>query len=81
MHEICAGLLEDISSSKRLKTQVFYTLRKKKIEEDNTKSKNQAKYAALQDEIKEGQLIPSVGRTSTSCVPHFISAFKFYALK
>ncbi|GKC24609.1 reverse transcriptase domain-containing protein [Tanacetum coccineum] len=39
--------LEDISSSKRLKTQVFYTLRKKEIKEDNNKSKNQAKYATL----------------------------------
>ncbi|GJR85284.1 hypothetical protein Tco_0209295 [Tanacetum coccineum] len=53
--------LEDILSSKRLKTQVFYTLREKKIKEDNTKSKNQAKYAALlrkytalQDEVNEG---------------------------
>ncbi|GJZ04807.1 retrovirus-related pol polyprotein from transposon TNT 1-94 [Tanacetum coccineum] len=64
-HEICAGLLEDISSSKRLKTQAFYTSRKKKTEENNTKSKNQAKYAALlrkytalQDEVNEEQLIP-----------------------
>ncbi|GKA85672.1 hypothetical protein Tco_0807326 [Tanacetum coccineum] len=55
------GSLEDISSLKRLKTQVFYTLRKKKIKEDNTKSKNQAKYAsllrkyaALQDGVNEG---------------------------
>nr|GEV11776.1 uncharacterized mitochondrial protein AtMg00810-like [Tanacetum cinerariifolium] len=47
--------LEDISSSKKLKTQVFYTLRKKKIKEDNTKSKNQAKYAALQDKVNEGR--------------------------
>ncbi|GJS51345.1 reverse transcriptase domain-containing protein [Tanacetum coccineum] len=44
---LTSGSLEDISSSKRLKTQVFYTLQKKKIEEHNTKSKNQAKYAAL----------------------------------
>ncbi|GKB75815.1 hypothetical protein Tco_0942710 [Tanacetum coccineum] len=36
------GSLEDISSSKRLKTQVFYTLWKKNIQEDNTKSKSQA---------------------------------------
>ncbi|GKA34516.1 hypothetical protein Tco_0720945 [Tanacetum coccineum] len=56
--------LEDISSSKRLKTQVFYTLQKNKIKEDNTKSKNQAKcaallrkYPALQDEVNKGQLI------------------------
>ncbi|GJZ83017.1 reverse transcriptase domain-containing protein [Tanacetum coccineum] len=66
LFKVCSdGSLEDISSSKRLKTQVFYTLRKKKIKEDNTKSKNQAKYAALlrkyaalQDEVNEGQLIP-----------------------
>ncbi|GKB90505.1 hypothetical protein Tco_0962777, partial [Tanacetum coccineum] len=87
-HEICTCSLEDISSSKKLKTQVFYTLRKKKIKEDNTKSKNKAKYAALlrkyaalQDEVNEGQLIPLLRRTSTSCAPHFISGLKFYALK
>ncbi|GKB32999.1 hypothetical protein Tco_0872400 [Tanacetum coccineum] len=60
-HVVNKGSLEDILSSKRLKTQVFYTLREKKIKEDNTKSKNQAKYAALlrkytalQDEVNEG---------------------------
>ncbi|GKE32551.1 hypothetical protein Tco_1451873, partial [Tanacetum coccineum] len=50
------GSLEDISRSKRLKTQVFYTLRKKNIKEDNTKYKNQAKYAALLRNIKDPRI-------------------------